>query len=377
MVQGIVDKDKSKQGKIWENHILIESPEILMKINFDYVLISVKNYEEIVKECLNMGVNKDQIIVFWEPDGNMPYIDKRKGIYELEREIKKYKCRLENLPYELGLGNIPKINSSVHLLKRVIQDKVSVCRFGDGELELMRGNERPWFQSMNKKLSVRLKDIFYSRESNIIIALANNFGNLDCYTDDAADEIREYLYGNTRKEIMKYIDMKYIYYDAYVSRPYILYKDKNRAKIIFDLYKQIWNYRNVLIVEGKYARTGIGNDLFLGTGEVKRIICPGMNAFQKYEEILNAIYKNIAKDDLVLISLGPTATVLAYDLAKNGIQAFDIGQLDNEYHWFLSKAEKKIEIPGKSVAEVEGCHCPKDLVADKKYEKQIVEQITD
>ena len=75
--------------------------------------------------------------------------------------------------------------------------------------------------------------------------------------------------------------------------------------------------------------------------------------------------------------MGPTATVLAYDLAKNGIQAFDIGQLDNEYHWFLSKAEKKIEIPGKSVAEVEGCHCPKDLVADKKYEKQIVEQITD
>jgi hypothetical protein len=36
-------------------------------------------------------------------------------------------------------------------------------------------------------------------------------------------------------------------------------------------------------------------------------------------------------DKLILIALGPTATVLAYDLAKKGYQAIDIGHLPSCY----------------------------------------------
>ena len=37
------------------------------------------------------------------------------------------------------------------------------------------------------------------------------------------------------------------------------------------------------------------------------------------------------KEYLVLLSLGPCATVLAYDLSKKGYQALDIGHLPNSY----------------------------------------------
>lgn len=375
-VQGIIDSDKNKQNKKWKNKFLIESPEKLLNAEFDCILISVKRYEPILQKCLNMGIESDKIIVFWKPDKSTPYIDRTKAISSLERILEKYTWRLENLPYELGIKETPQIQSSIVLLNKVIENKLSVCRFGDGEFEIMRGRERPWFQNVNEKLSIRLMDVFNSREAkNIVIAIANNFGNLDCYTEEASDEIRKYMCAGTRKEIMKWIDMEYIYYDAYVSRPYIIYKDKKQSGIIFELYKKLWKNRQVLIVEGNYTRMGMGNDLFANASKIRRIQCPQKNAFDMYEKILNSVRDHVYGDELVLISLGPTATVLAYDLAQAGIQAFDIGQLDNEYEWFLSKVDKRSEILGKSVSELEGCFFPKENFTNTEYENQVIDKI--
>ncbi len=52
-----------------------------------------------------------------------------------------------------------------------------------------------------------------------------------------------------------------------------------------------------------------------------------------------------------MIALGPTATVLAYDLAKSNYWAIDIGHVDVEYMWMLQKAKNKIPIKGRYVAE--------------------------
>ena len=51
------------------------------------------------------------------------------------------------------------------------------------------------------------------------------------------------------------------------------------------------------------------------------------------------------------MALGPTATVMAYDLAKLGYQAIDIGHVDIEYEWFLMKAIHKVPIQNKYVNE--------------------------
>lgn len=47
----------------------------------------------------------------------------------------------------------------------------------------------------------------------------------------------------------------------------------------------------------------------------------------------------------MLIALGPTATVMAYDLADMGYQALDIGNVDIEAEWFLRGVDEKIKIP--------------------------------
>ena len=128
------------------------------------------------------------------------------------------------------------------------------------------------------------------------------------------------------------------------------------------------------MVEGRYAYNGIRNDLFQEAASIRRIIAPAKNAFSMYDEILTAAEKYAEKDTLVLISLGPTATVLAYDLAMKGIQALDIGQLDNEYEWYMRGTDKKIKIPGKCVAESVDYRIP-DEIADRLYEQQIIARV--
>ena len=72
--------------------------------------------------------------------------------------------------------------------------------------------------------------------------------------------------------------------------------------------------------------------------------------------------------------MGQTATALAYDLAKEGFWAIDIGHLDIEYEWFLRKAKDKIKIAGKHVNEAK--YIPyEDTFYDEVYEKQIIARI--
>ena len=138
--------------------------------------------------------------------------------------------------------------------------------------------------------------------------------------------------------------------------------------------KKIWDKKDVVIIEGEQSRLGIGNDLFDNMKSIQRIICPSENAFEIYDKIYNEALK-IDKDKLVLLALGPTATVLAYDLFKAGYQAIDIGHVDIEYEWFLRKATKKIKIESKYVTEVKEGRENIQEVKDEKYKNEIVARI--
>ncbi|MCI9488659.1 MAG: DUF1792 domain-containing protein [Dorea sp.] len=383
VVLGFIDNDCTKQGGRWEGCIPVEAPEFLVKNEFDHIFITAEDYQQVLEQCLQLGIGREKLSAFWNPEEDLPYIDSWKKktveqevqIHHLKKEAECYKQRVENYPYEFSGEQEVHIRPAEELLQKILNSGGSLCRFGDGEFEIMRGKARPWFQKTNQNLSFRLKEVLESDEENIMIAVADNFGSLACYTEEAADAIREYLSGGTRKAVLRMLNKQRTYYDAYVTRAYLMYQDKKHAERIFDLFKEIWKDRNVLIVEGRYSRMGVGNDLFSGAKGIKRILCPSEDSYDSYGEIYHAVYKYVRGDELVLVSLGPAATVLAYDLAKNGIQALDIGQLDNEYEWFLRKAARRIEIPGKGVAELGWCRQPGEMETDPVYSEQILTQI--
>lgn len=369
-ILAIIDNCENKQKQKWMG-IEIYSSKIIQDIEFDYIIISPFRYEDIYKECLSLGVDDKKIIIFWNNAEKYDFLVKYpKENYLLKKENEELKLKLQNYRFELGLEPTPVIAESGELLKKMLFDKSSLCRFGDGEFEMMRMKERPWFQNCNIELAKRLKEVLASRNDKINIAIANNYSSLERYTDISANNIRKYLSGGTREFHMKLIDLDRKYYDGYVTRPYLIYKNKDFCKEIFGLWKEIFKNRNLLVVEGKYSRFGVNNDFLSSASSIKRILCPAQNAYNIYSDIKKTVLNYINQNDLVLISLGPTATILAFDLAKEGCQAIDIGQVDNEYEWYLRQSDRQIPIAGKGIAETSDGRIPKDEIDLSQYNSE-------
>lgn len=367
----VVDSDVFKQGRKKCGE-LVAPPQGILKVKFDYIIISTTNYMSIYSACLEMGIEKEKIIVFCKEDDNGLFKKKNILIEELIKEKNKYIYRLDSAPYEWGISKSPIIKDGVQLMNEMINNGKSLIRFGDGEFEIMRGNDRPWFQACSDTLSCALRGALYTKNEKIIVAISQNF-LLDKYTEEAADGIREYMYGETRDDIMAILEER-VYYDAYVTRPYMIYKDKEYADTIFELFKKLFNRRNIIIVEGEYSRIGVGNDFLDSANSIRRIICPSHDAWEKHEEIVQSVIDIARIDDLVLCSLGPTATVLCYELAERNYQSIDIGQIDNEYEWSMMKTLKREYIPGKMVVEMK-IEDQELFVNDEIYEGQIVKRV--
>ena len=135
--------------------------------------------------------------------------------------------------------------------------------------------------------------------------------------------------------------------------------------------RQLWEDKDVLLVEGVYSRLGVNNDLFSNVRSLQRVLAPAEDAFEKYDKILERI-REYGGNRLILLALGQTATVLAYDLAKEGFWAIDIGHVDVEYEWFLRGAKDKIKIAGKYVQEANDKEEDMSEIVDSNYLKQIV-----
>ena len=262
-----------------------------------------------------------------------------------------------------------QVASLEETIEKIITEKCSISRFGDGEFYLMDGQDIA-FQKANADLVERLKRIIQSNENNHLVCISNGINphNYREFTKKHIKWMRNH-FKNTIKNRLKYIDINRKYYNLLISRFWIPFKDKNRAKKVSGIIKNIWDNRNVVIIEGEKTRMGVGNDLLINVRSCQRILCPSTNAFSKYEEILGCA-KSFHKDSLFLIALGPTATVLAYDLYQLGYQALDIGHIDLEYEWMKLGALQQIDLPDRYVNEVSGGNNVDDC-NDEKYLSEI------
>ncbi|MBQ8317736.1 MAG: DUF1792 domain-containing protein [Lachnospiraceae bacterium] len=302
--------------------------------------------------------------------------------YELE-DVSKIQIAvnnaIDNLKYELFEKKLnltfPYIEPEEKAIEKIIKENKSICRFGDGEFSVILGVDRQRFQSPNKRLGARLLEVLNSREDDVLICIANNYGDLSKYNLFSRYNIRHYMTEETRAMHYGLLDMDRVYYDAYLSRPYVDRADNSTdgPQRRFEALKQIWNGKKILIVEGEKTRMGVGNDLFSNSASIKRILCPAENSFDRYGEILEKC-KCCEKDNLVLIALGATATVLAYDLAKLGYQALDVGHIDLEYEWMKAGQGKRVPIRSKYNNEVQDGYIVDDI-NDSWYEEQIIARI--
>jgi glycosyltransferase family protein len=265
------------------------------------------------------------------------------------------------------------IMNSIDSIRYILKHKCSVSRFGDGEFFVILGKGNG-FQDPNMKLKNLLITVLNSNVKNHMIGLPLPLKDLSNLNEFPSFFWRNFTARNFWS-IKKYINYNVKYLNTQLSRFYIDYKDKSHCELQLRLLKEIWDDRDIVIVEGIETRSGVGNDLFNNAKSVKRILGPAKNAVDKYDDMLNAIKSNVNKSTLVLLSYGMTATVLAYDLAKLGYWAIDLGHLDLEYEWFRHNAKEKKVIEGKFTNEVQKGN---EVAAcmDPIYLSQIIVDIT-
>lgn len=283
----------------------------------------------------------------------------------------RYECRKNYGIIKGKLMNIQIVDAE-GTLDKIIKDGCSISRFGDGELDLIFRKSLK-FQDYNDELSKKLIDVIKSSGKNHLVCIPYTLKDINIFNEYGKKWWSENL-NNNRYKWLSLLSRGVIYYDAFISRFYMEVKDKNRSEAIITKWKKVWDERDIVIIEGRYSRLGVGNDLFKNSKSIQRILCPKENAFEKYEEILNAC-KFIKKDKLILIALGPTATILAYDLCLLGYQALDIGHLDIEYEWYNIRASEKKAILNKYVNEVDGNKVNLELLTNESYYKEIIEEI--
>lgn len=257
-----------------------------------------------------------------------------------------------------------KVYSSLQTIRHVQNTHCSVSRFGDGELNMILKGKSIGFQNSSPVLSDRLKKTLLTQRKDLLICLPHML-SFFAGENSRAKEFWISFLNNNRLSIYKLLSenqMKnYCFGDTQMTRPYIDYLDKNRAGIIYAELKKLWDLRDILIIEGSMTKMGVGNDLFDNARSIKRIICPAKNAFESYDRILKTAIE-LYKNELILIALGPTATVLADDLSRHGYWALDVGHLDVEYEWYIRGMREKSAIEGKYVNEVP--------TGERKYETE-------
>ena len=265
------------------------------------------------------------------------------------------------------------IISKEKTLDEIIYNRKSITRFGDGEFRIIFG-ENAGFQIYNETLSKLLLKVLNCKEKNLLIGINLPYRKKDleerCIT---SRKFWKNYFQNNKLRIAKIIHNKK-YYSSLISRFYLAFNDRKKDLKFVKKLKKIWDNRDVLIIEGEKTRIGIGNDLLNNTKSIKRIICPTINAFEVYDKIVS-LTLNFNKDILVLIALGPTATVLAYDLYKLNYQVVDIGHIDIEYEFFLRKVKEAIKIPYKYVFEAKNGTQNINNITDINYYNQIVYKI--
>lgn len=273
----------------------------------------------------------------------------------------------------------PQIMSYEECVNYIIEHKASVSRMGDGELAVIYGSALG-FQSYNGELVKRLEEVMCNGNNGLLLCIPDTFEHLERYNIVEQNFWRAHHYYN-RKRWYKYLKTNKRYGNTFLSRFYSMEFDQELSNERILLLKKLWDNRDIIFVEGKDTKMGIGNDLFDNAKSIHRILCPSQNAFSVYDTIFNYI-SNLHHDenDLYIVALGPTATVLAADLQNIGLQALDMGHMDIEYEWYLQGVKEKVPITGKYSNESVILGLANDPVSgnieNDSYYKQIMINIT-
>ena len=185
----------------------------------------------------------------------------------------------------------------------------SISRFGDGELKLAMGRDAK-SQRHHPALQERLRDILRSPQWGPLVCLpaANprspKFGLWQTFNQPPYSDL---------------YNAKGVYGSAFITRPDSAPWIDTDA--FWERVKDLWRGRDVVLVRGS-SKSFTGPELEKDAKSVEEILAPRQHAWEESDALFQRL-KNEKRR--VILSLGATATVLAFFLGIEGVHALDLG----------------------------------------------------
>lgn len=251
----------------------------------------------------------------------------------IDREIETIKYKNDKFADWLHIMNVEES------LRYIETHPISFYRYGDGEIAIMMGEGIP-FQKADEELAGRLREMLKPDMEGIKAAIPYYYFH---YEHGLIDFVEGFAYAmkRQRRYLFEYCDKDCVYLDTSISQIYQSYETYD-FKNYFERVRKLFTGRKVTLICGKGIFKDIRYNLLDTCASVQYVEAPSKNAFSEYDMILSKALM-IPKDHLVCIVLGPTAKPLAYDLHKNGYQAWDIGHFIKDYDAYCKKAARDAE----------------------------------
>lgn len=211
------------------------------------------------------------------------------------------------------MSRYPDVIGELETLRMVCAGR-SIARYGDGEFKMSLGPVGIKSQAADLGLSRRLDQIL-RQPGECLVGIPNIHGVIqsDLSIQQKVSFWTQFLRFSVR------LNPAIHYVSSFISRP-------DSAPWIdtseyWSLLESLWLGQDVTVVRG--SGKSLSPDDLVGAGTVTDILCRKQHAYQDYAQIL----ERIGTPKRALICLGPTATVLAYDLCKKGVHAVDLGHV--------------------------------------------------
>lgn len=128
--------------------------------------------------------------------------------------------------------NMFKIMPNKELVDRIINEKKSLCRFGDGELRSAFVGVNIGFQENNVEMQSKLRKILLNEEENsqAMIGLYDTLNSVSGMTRGSKIYWIKFMVDNY-DTIIKRIPKERLYASTNITRPYMDYKNKSKSVV--------------------------------------------------------------------------------------------------------------------------------------------------
>jgi hypothetical protein len=216
-------------------------------------------------------------------------------------------------------------------MRRLARQDTSFARFGDGEFKVMlRADGNHKFQDVVPGIQSDLRAVMANDLGDrMLVGLPHLFNN----------PFWSNIWANYYPQLRPMFSTATSYACAHVTRP--VYFQIWRGEAVTS-WRKVWDGMKAVVVTGQEAKFDLVPELFDNLDGAEFVRGPNSNAYTELDRLEQGA--TAVEADVVLISLGPSGTILAHRLASKGVLALDIGHISASYKNVFAGASRPEEL---------------------------------